>query len=331
LEATIVRSAIIRFTTVLPLLLLAAPLAAKAQPAAPGVHTVGVLTPHREDRAYPVLFETLRQLGYHEDRNLRLLVRSADWKHDRLPALATELVQARVDVIVAINTPGARAAIQATKEIPIVISIVGDPVGTGFVTNLARPGGNVTGISNMTGELASKRMSLLKELMPVTKRIGVLFNPVDPITAPQIRDTERGAPLLGLEVRMFPVTAPSDLPATFRAMLAWRADAALWLSGQANAFQPGTIALTTRHRLPVMVSQRGDVEAGGLISYFPDHGDLFRRTATYVDRILKGAKPGDLPVEQPTKFELAINLTTARGLGLTVPPSLLLRADRVVE
>lgn len=240
-------------------------------------------------------------------------------------------MRARVDVIVAINTPGARAAIQATKQIPIVISIVGDPVATGFVTNLARPGGNVTGISNMTGELASKRISLLKELMPVTKRIGVLFNPVDPITVPQIRDAERGAPQLGIEARMFPVKAPSDLPATFEQMLAWRADAAVWLSGQSIAFQPATIELTTRHRLPVMVLQRGDVEAGGLISYFPDNGELFRRTAMYVDRILKGTKPGDLPVEQPTKFELAINVKTARALGLAVPPSLLLRADRVVE
>ncbi|MGH9895753.1 MAG: ABC transporter substrate binding protein, partial [bacterium] len=158
----VVRPVITRFTTVLAFLLLLAPVAAAAQPAAEVVHSVGILTPHREDRAYPIFLETLRALGYHEDRNLRLLVRSAEWKHDRLPALARELVQARVDVIVAINTPGARAAIQATQHIPIVISIVGDPIGSGFVSNLARPGGNVTGISNMTGELASKRLSILK-------------------------------------------------------------------------------------------------------------------------------------------------------------------------
>jgi len=292
---------------------------------------VGVLTPHREDRAFPVFFATLRQLGYHEGRNLRLLVRSAEWKHERLPALAAEIVQARVDVIVAINTPGARAAIQATSHIPIVISIVGDPIGNAFVSNLARPGGNVTGISNMTGELASKRLSILKELVPGTKRVAVLLNPVDPVTVPQMRDTERAAPVLGIEVRFFPVKAAKDLPETFKHLLAWRADAALWLSGQANAFQPGTIELAARQRLPVMVSQRGDVEAGGLISYFPDHAELFRRTAMHVDRILQGAKPGDLPVEQPKKFELAINLKTARALGLAVPPSLLLLADRVVE
>jgi putative ABC transport system substrate-binding protein len=322
---------IARLTTVVILLLLGAPLAAKAQPPAPGVHTVGVVTPNLDDRAYPVLFEALRQLGYHEDRNLRLLIRSAEGKQERLPALAMELVQARVDVIVAINTPGARAAIQATKQIPIIMSIVGDPVGTGFVGGMARPTGNVTGVSNMSADLASKRMSLLKDLLPVAKRIGVLFNPVDPITEPQIRDTKRSAPLLGIDVSMFPVKASSDLPATFRQMLAWRADAAVWLSGQSLAFQLATIELTIRHRLPVMVTQRDDVEAGGLISYFADHGELYRRTAIYVDRILKGAKPGELPVEQPTKFELAINLKTARTLGLTVPPLLLLRADRVVE
>ena len=327
----IVRMWIVRFTTTLALLLLGSPLVAESQPTTTGVHTIGVLMPNREDRAYSVFLETLRELGYHEDRNLRLLTRSAESKPERLPALATELVQARVDVLVAVNTPGARAAIQATKDIPIVMAVVGDPVATGFVTNIARPGGNVTGISNMSGELAFKRMSLLKELMPATKRVGVLFNPLDPITAPQIRDVERGAPRLGIDVRMFPVKAPRDLSATFEQMLAWHADAAFWLSGQSLAFQPTTIELTTRHRLPVMVTQRSDVEAGGLISYFPDHGELYRRSALYVDRILKGAKPGDLPVELPTKFELAINLKTAKALGLSVPPSLLLRADRVVE
>jgi ABC-type uncharacterized transport system substrate-binding protein len=323
--------AITRFTTILAVLLLAAPFAAETQPAGPEIRTVGVLTPHREDPAYPVFFETLRQLGYHEDRNLRLLVRSAEYKYDRLPALAAELVEARADVIVAFNTPGARAAIQATKRIPIVMSIVGDPIGSGFVSNLAHPGGNVTGISNMSGELASKRLSLLKELVPRAKRIAVLLNPADPVTVPQMRDTERAAPVLGVEVRFFPAKTPTGLPETFMHMLAWRADAALWLAGQPDAFQPGTIELAAKHQLPAMVVRRVNVEAGGLISYFPDNAELFRRTAMYVDKILKGAKPGDLPVERPTKFELAINLKTAKALGLAVPPSLRLQADRVVE
>jgi putative tryptophan/tyrosine transport system substrate-binding protein len=301
--------------------------AVEAQPAASSMQTVAILTPHREDAAYPVLLQTLRQLGYEDGRNLRLLVRSADWKYDRLPALAVELVEARPDVIVAVNTPGARAAIRATQDIPIVIALVGDPVGAGFVSNLARPGANVTGVSTLNGELAAKRLSLVKQLVPGTKRIAVLLNPADPVNRPQIRDTERAAPVLGVEVRFFPVNSPRDLPEIFQQMLAWRAAAALWLSGQANAFQPGTIELTVKHHL----TQRVDVEAGGLISYFPDYAELLRRTAMYVDRILKGAKPGELPIEQPTKFELAINLKTARVLSLAVPPSLLLQADRVVE
>ena len=311
-------------------LLLAAPPGVEAQPAAQ-VRTVGVLTPHRQDPNLPAFFEALRGLGYHEGRNLRLLIRSAEFNYERLPSLAAELVQARPDVIVAINTPGASAAIRSTKDIPIVMSIVGDPVGTGFVSNLARPGGNVTGISNMSGQIAAKRLSLMKELVPGTKRIAVLLNPVDPVTVPQMRDTERAAPVLGVEVRFFPVKTVADLPEAFKQMLAWHAQAALWLSGQGTAFQAPTTELSVRHRLPVMVSQRVDVEAGGLISYFPDHAELYRRTAVYVDRILKGAKAGDLPVEQPTKFELSINLKTAKALGLTVPSSMLVQADQVVK
>ena len=208
---------------------------------------------------------------------------------------------------------------------------VGDPVGTGFVSNLARPGGNVTGISNMVGELSAKRLALLREAVPAAKRIGVMFNPDDPITVQQIRDAERAAPALKVEIRFFPVRAAANVPEAFKHMLAWRADAALWILGQLQAFQSRTIELAAEHRLPVMVATRQDVEAGGLVSYYPDSFELYRRTATYVDRILKGAEPGDLPVEQPTKFELAINLKTAKALRLTVPSSLLARADRVVE
>jgi putative ABC transport system substrate-binding protein len=327
----VVRSRIIRLTTVLVVLLLAVTLAVEAQQAGQAVHTVGVLTPHSRHPEYPAFLETLRRLGYDQDRNLRLLFRSAEDKPERLPALAAELVEARVDVIVAINTPGARAAIRATKEIPIVRALVGDPVATGFVSNLARPGGNVTGISAIVGELAAKRLSLLKEAVPSAKRVAVMFNPADPVTVPQMRDTERAALVLGVEVRFFPVKVPGDLPETFKQMLAWRADAVFWLAGQAVAFQSGTIELTAKYRLPVMVTQRRYVEAGGLISYFTDFAELFRRTAVYVDQILKGAKPSDLPVEQPTKFELAINLKTAKALGLTIPLALLVQADRVVE
>jgi len=307
--------------------LLALPLGARAQ----AMRTVGVLAPHSEDPGYAAFPEELRRLGYEEGRNLRLVYRSADWKHDRLPALAAEILQARPEVIVAVNTPGTRAAIQATRTVPIVMTIVGDPVGSGFVSNLARPGGNVTGVSNMTGAMAAKRISVLRELVSRMKRVAVLFNPVDPVTKPQIQDVNNSSPALGIEARFFPVKVKEELPEVFRQMVAWKADAGLWLSGQANTFQPGTVALTMKHKLPVMVTLRSDVEAGGLISYYPDNAELYRRTAAYVDRILRGDKAGDLPVEQPTKFELALNLKTARAIGLTVPQSLLLRADRVIE
>jgi putative ABC transport system substrate-binding protein len=329
----VMRSPITRLTTIVVILLLTAPPAVEAQQAGQRVPTVGVLTPQRLEHspAYAAFLETLRLLRYQEGENLRILLRSADGKLDRLPALATELVAAKVDVIVAINTPGARAAIQATKHIPIVMTAVGDPVGTGFVSNLARPGGNVTGISNMVAELAPKRLALLKEAVPAARRIAAMFNPDDPITVPQMRDAERAAPVLHVEIRFFPVRATGNLPETFKQMLAWRADAALWLLGQQHAFQTGSIELAASHRLPLMVAIRQNVEAGGLISYLAEPVALYRRTAAYVDRILKGAKPGNLPVEQPMRFELAINLKTAKALDLSIPPLLLLQADHVIQ
>ncbi len=322
-----------RLAFVLMVMALAAPRAVEAQRAPQGIRTVGVLMPQhlKHNPGYPAFLDALRRLGYQEGGNLRILLRSADGKLDRLPALAAELVAARPDVIVAINTPGARAAIQATKQIPIVITATGDPVASGFVPNLAAPGGNVTGASNMVAALAPKRLALLKETVPAANRIAVMFNPEDPITVPQLRDAERAAAKLKVEIRTFPITAPGNLPETFKQMLAWRADAAMWLMGQQHAFQLGSIELAARHRLPLMVGLREDVQSGGLISYTADTADLYRRTAGFVDRILKGAKPGDLPVEQPTKFDQAVNLRTAKALGLDVPPSVLLQADHVIQ
>jgi putative ABC transport system substrate-binding protein len=327
------RRIITKLTAVLAALLLAVPLAVEAQQARQPVQTVGVLTPQRLEHqpGYPTFLATLRQLGYQEGSNLRMLVRTADGRLHRLPALAAELVAARPDVIVALNTPGVRAAIQATKQIPIVMTAVGDPVGSGFVSSLARPGGNVTGISNVVAEIASKRLALLKEVVPGARRIAALFNPEDPVTVQQLRDAERVAPVLKIETRFFPVKAIGNLPETFKQMLAWRADAALWIPGQHQAFQTASIELAATHRLPLMVGHGENVDAGGLISYISDPVERYRRTAVYVDRILKGDKPGDLPVEQPTKFELVINLKTAKALGLIIPPSLLAQADRVVE
>jgi len=311
---------------------LVTPFASLAQPAGQATYTVGVLMPQsvQVTPSYAAFLDSLRLLGYQQDGNLRLLLRSADGKLDRLPALAAELVRAQVDVIVAASTPGARAAMQATQRIPIVITQVGDPVGYGLVSNLARPGGNVTGISNMTAAVAGKRLALLKETVPAAKRIALLFNP-DGNTESQVMSSERAASSLNVEIRRFPVRAIESLPETFKKIRAWRADAALWLVGQDLAFQPRSIELAAVHGLPLMVSRRIEVEAGGLISYLADSFEVYRRTAVYVDRILKGAKPGDLPIEQPTKFELAINLKTAKALGLTIPRTVILQADQVIE
>lgn len=321
------------FNAAVAALLLAVPAAAGGQSNAQAAHTVGVLMPTRLEHtpAYPVFLDALRRLGYRDGGNLRILLRTANGNPDRLAALAAELVEAKPGVIVAINTPGARAAILATKRIPIVITATGDPVGSGFVSNMARPGGNVTGISNMAAELAPKRLALLKETVPAANRIAVLFNPGDPITTPQVRDAEHVAPNLKVEVRFFPVVTAGELPDTFNQMLAWRADAALWLLGQQHGFQTASIELAASHRLPLMAGLRANVEAGGLISYNTDTDEVYRRTAVYVDRILKGAKPGDLAVEQPTKFELAINLKAAKTLGLAIPESVLLQASRIIK
>lgn len=314
-------------------LLLAVALEAIAQPASQPVRSVGLLVPNllQVQADYPAFVSELRKLGWREPENLRLVPREAAGKLERLPTLARELVNARVDVIVAFNTPGVRAAIAATREVPIVMTQVGDPVGSGFVTNLARPGGNVTGVANRIAELAPKRLQILREAVPSAKRIAVLFNPDDPITKPQIGDLESSLSSKGVDLRLFPVRKPDELAETFAQVLAWKAHAAMWLLGQQHLFQAMTIKLAAQHNLPVMVGLAGNVRAGGLISYANSGSDAFRRTAALVDLILKGKRPGELSVEQPTRFDLAVNLKTARALGLTIPTALLLRADHVVE
>jgi putative tryptophan/tyrosine transport system substrate-binding protein len=308
---------------ILGALLLASTAAAQTPSRVP---VIGVLNSQPGSRMLSLLSSALREAGYEDGKNARVVVRAAEGKLDRLPALATELVAARPDVIVTINTPATRAAAQATREIPIVFFAVGDPV---IIANL-RPGGNVTGVTNLAADLVLKRLQLLREVVPSARRIATLYNPGDPVTKPQVPAVERalGAPLAG---RLWEVRSSAAVASAFKELVAWRADAVFWLLGQHQGMMDETIKLATRHGLPCMVGAREDVDAGGLLSYNGDLDEMMRRAVASVAKILGGAKPGDLPIEQTTKFVLAVNLKTARALGLTVPPTILLRADHVVQ
>jgi putative ABC transport system substrate-binding protein len=314
--------------------LAALPLAAAApcafaQPA-PGKHRVGVLIP----ATTPDLAEfrkALQELGYEKGGNLELDVRIAGDRLDKLSTMAAEIVRASPEVILAVNTPGTKAAMAATRTIPIVMVAVGDPVATGFVTSLARPDKNVTGFTNMCGELASKRLSLFKTALGEAKRVAVMLNSADPITGPQVRDIEHTAPTLGIEARLFPVRSRAEVDSVFPALIKWHPDGILWLCGQQRALTRYMLPLAAQHRLPVMPYQALELPAGGLMAYSTDNADLFRQSALYVDKILKGAKVGELPVEQPTKFELVINMKVAAALGLALPQDVLVQADTLIR
>jgi putative ABC transport system substrate-binding protein len=295
-----------------------------------GPHRVGILIPATTPDL-EVFRVAMKQLGHTEGVNLTLDVRIAGERLDRLSAMAGEIVKASPDVILAVNTPGTKAAMAATRTIPIVMVAVGDPVGSGFVGSFARPDRNATGVTNLCGELAGKRLELFKEALPKARRIAVMFNSRDPITQPQVRDVERMAPSLGIEARLFPVRADADVDSGFDALRKWRADGILWLCGQQRLLALRSMAHAARHRVPVMVFQSSELPDGGLMSYAAENTALFRRAAAYVDKILKGAKVSDLPVEQPTKFELVFNKKVAEALGLAIPQSILLRADRVIQ
>jgi putative ABC transport system substrate-binding protein len=303
---------------------------ANAQPAG-RLHRVGVLTPADNQWDKEAFLQGMREVGYVEGASLMIDVRSADSDLSRLPALAADLARAAPDVIVAVNTPGTAAVIETGTRIPIVMAVVGDPVSLGFVQSLARPGGNVTGISNVVSDLTAKRLALFKEAIPSLARVMVLYHPDEPIAQIQMREIEDPARALGMTLDFAPVRSVDDLESAFAAAAAARVDGVFRLAGQATTFAPQTGALALRYRLPLMALQRADVRGGALISYAADHPELFRRAAVYVDRILKGTSPQTLPIEQPTKFELAVNLRTARALGLVLPPPILERADEVIE
>jgi len=323
------------FVGTLGLGLLTAPLGIEAQQPA-RVFRLGLLgtVPMTEPGAAHIwdgLFEGLRQLGYVEGQNLVIEGRYSEGRSERLPALATELVQLKVDVIVAAATTADEAK-RATSTIPIVMTNHGDPVGSRVVASLARPGGNVTGLSALSPALVGKQLQLLKEAVPRVSRVAVVSNPTHPAHQLSLREVEAAARSLKLQLQILEARAPTEIAGAFAAVTKESAGALL-VFADPMMFGERTriVELAARSRLPLMGNQREYAEAGGLLAYGIDQRDSFRRAATYVDKILKGAKPADLPVEQPTKFELVINLKTAKALGLTIPPSLLQRADEVIQ
>jgi putative ABC transport system substrate-binding protein len=314
--------------------LLAAPLAGEARQAAK-VPRIGYLalnpTPHFQE----AFRQGLRDLGYVEGRNVAIEYRDAGGKVDRLPALAAELVALKVDVIVASGTPAALATKQATRSLPIVFTAVGDPVTSRLVTSLARPGGNITGLSVLAPELVGKCLEQLKQAIPAVSRVAVLWHPGamgERTDKDMLKRAEVAAQALGVRLQVLEARGPADFDGAFSEMTRARAGALTVLtSSMLFGERRRLVDLAAKNRLPAVYPWREGVDAGGLMAYGPDLADLLRRAATYVDKILKGAKAGDLPVEQPTKFELVINLKTAKALGLTIPPALLQRADQVIE
>ncbi|MGE5848522.1 MAG: ABC transporter substrate-binding protein [Candidatus Methylomirabilota bacterium] len=315
--------------------LFSAPLAAQVQQAGK-VYRVGHLSGSGEAASKPFLDafrEGMRALGYVEGQNWILDARYAEGKAERLSSLVQEVIHRKPDVLLVSTTPGIVAAKAATSTIPIVMVLVSDPVGTGVVPSLARPGGNITGLTTIVAELAGKRLEILKEIVPTASRIAVLVNPDNPGALPQMQSAEAAARKLGVDLRpVLEVRSPGDLERAFGAAVRARAHGALrMIDPLISTLRKETASLAAKHRLPIIYPSRQDVEAGGLVAYGTNLPDQFRQAATFVDKLLRGAKPADLPVEQPTTFELVINLKTAKAFGLTIPPSVLVRADQVIE
>jgi putative tryptophan/tyrosine transport system substrate-binding protein len=316
--------------------ILAAPLAGEAQQAGK-LYRIGLLggSPPNSPggrRAWEGFFQGLRELGYVEGQNILVEGRWYGERTDRLPALAGELIRLKVDVIVAGAAPAPEAARRATSTIPIVMANHSDPVGSGLVASLARPGRNVTGMSTLSPELIGKRLQLFKEAIPGISRVAVLSNPTIPSQALELKEAKVAAGLLKVQLQLLEARAPGDFAGAFSAMTKERADGVIIITSAMFYAERTRIAkLAAESRVPTIYAVKEFVEAGGLMTYGIDVHESFRRAAGYVDKILKGAKPADLPVEQPTKFELVINLKTAKALGLTIPQTLLLRADQVIE
>jgi putative ABC transport system substrate-binding protein len=299
------------------------------------VRRIGLLSgfsPSTWAHSYQAFRLGLRDLGWVEGKNISIEHRYAEGRHDRLPDLAADLVRLKVEVIVTTATSDALAAQRATKAIPIVMVAAGNPVANGLVESLARPGGNVTGLSQMLQELSGKRLELLKELVPRLSRVAVLWNPDSASATLNWEEHQQPARQLGIQLHSLEVRSPNELDKAFEAATSARAGALAILPDPVISTNLERIVdFATRSRLPSTYQSSEFADAGGLLTYGPDRADLFRRAATYVDKILKGMKPGDLPVDRPTKLELVINLKTAKALGITIPQSVLFRADRVIE
>ena len=317
---------------VLVLAILATPLVVEAQPAK-RMYRIGVLSPGAGPPGPLEAFrEGLRDLGHVDGQTVVIEWRFADGKNERLPALADELVRLKVNVIFAVNTPAAWAAKKATTTIPIVIARLADPVKTGLVPSIARPGGNITGLSSVAEEVAAKRLEILKEVLPGVSRVAVLFNAGNPGHLIVVRETERVGPQLGLQLHTLGVLGASDLPGVFQAATRGHAGALFVMDDVLiTLLRVPILDHATKHSLPVFAQYKEFAEAGALLTLAHNLADEYRQAAYYVHRILTGAKPADLPIQQPTKFELIINMKTAKGLGLVIPPLMLLRADRVIE
>lgn len=299
------------------------------------VPTIGVLLPYAggSDARLDAFQQGMRELGYIDGQTINIEYRWADGKFDKLPELAADLVQKKVDLIVTVVTQPTIAAKKATTTVPIVMVAVSDPVGSGLVTSLARPGTNVTGTSSMTAEVVGKQLELIRETLPHISRVAALWNPANPVfQAMQVKEAENAAQALSMRLEFFQARNPKEIEKAFSATAQEGIRGVIILGDPVFTSHRQKIAeLATKRRLATVSGTREHVDAGAMMAYGPSFADMYRRTAYYVDRILKGAKPGDLPVEQPTKFELTINLKTAKHIGLSIPPNVLARADRVIR
>jgi putative tryptophan/tyrosine transport system substrate-binding protein len=322
-------------SVVLSATLMALSVSVGAQQAPKNIHRIGVLigsSLSANAARIEAFRQGLRGLGYVEGKNILIEFRSAEGKFDRLPDLAAELVSLKLDVIVTTGPIVNRPTKEATTTIPIVMGFDNDPVGNGFVASLARPGGNMTGLSNLAPEISGKQLELLKEVVPKLSRVAVFGNSKEPANPQSLKEAELAAGSFKIKLQYVDVLSPKDIPTAFQAAVKGRAEAVLILgSFILNPHRAQIADLAVGSRLPAIYNAVEWVEAGGLVSYGTSISDLFRRAATYVDKILKGAKPADLPVEQPIKFEFIVNLKAAKQIGLTIPPNVLARADKVIK